>query len=90
VALALVVIGVFWPTLLAALLYGAQPGLVVLLAACLLQWLLQERNRRRIVFLPSFSRSRSGSSLVRGNKPSSASKRKQHGEPSTVDEPKPA
>ena len=30
-----------------------------------MQWFLQERNRRRIVFLPSFSRTRPGSSLMR-------------------------
>jgi len=87
VALGLVTAGVFWPTLLAAVLYGCQPGLVVLLLVCLVQWLLQERNRRRIVFLPSFSRGRAGSSLVRNGK-SSPGKRRPHGEPSTVDEPK--
>ena len=46
----------------------------------LLQWLLHERYRRQIIFLPSFSRSRSGSSLSRAEAARA-------GEPSTVDAP---
>jgi hypothetical protein len=46
------------------------------------QWLLHERYRRQIVFLPSFSRSRAGSSLLRGGV------QRPHGEPSTVDAPR--
>jgi hypothetical protein len=87
-ALTLLTAGVFWPTLVAAIVYGSEPGLVVLVVACLFQWLLQERHRRQIVFLPSFSRARSGSSMVRAGKGSS--NQRAPGEPSTVDEPKPA
>jgi len=62
-----VIAGVFWPSLLAAILYGCQPGLVVLGLIILVQWLLHERHRRQLVFLPSFTR-RGGSSLNSGNK----------------------
>ncbi len=83
-AIALAVL--FWPTTLWAVAYGCEPGLVVLLAVIGLQWLMHERYRRQIVFLPSFSRGRPGSSLVR----KTAAKRPQNGEPSTVDAPPPS
>jgi hypothetical protein len=73
-----------WPTLLAAVVYGCEPGAVVLVLFAGIQWLLHERYRRRVVFLPSFSRARTGSSNVRNG--SSARPR---GEPSTVDAPMP-
>ncbi len=66
-----VVTGVFWPGLLALILYGCQPGLVVLVLIVLGQWLLHERRRRQLVFLPSFSR-RGGSSLNQGHKTASS------------------
>jgi hypothetical protein len=74
---------VFWPALAAQLAYGCQPGLAVLLLLAAAQWLLHERYRRQIIFLPSFSRPRSGSSLTRPEPPPAAP----HGEPSTVDAP---
>jgi hypothetical protein len=80
------VVGLMWPTLLAAVVYGCEPGAVVLVLFALVQWLLHERYRRRIVFLPSFRRSRPGSSLVRNG----SSSQRPRGEPSTVDAPKPA
>jgi hypothetical protein len=58
---------------------------VVLVGISLVQWLLNERRRRQIVFLPSFRRSRGGSSLVRST--SSPTSRPQAPEPSTVDAP---
>jgi hypothetical protein len=78
-----VVAGVLWPTVLAQVAYGCEPGAAVLLLVGLLQWLVHERYRRQIVFLPSFSRGRAGSSLLRG----SSAQRLAHGEPSTVDSP---
>ncbi len=84
-ALAAAAGAVLRPTVLAALVYGCEPGAVVLLVVLLVRWLLHERYRRQIVFLPSFSRGRSGSSMLRG---SSASR--PTGEPSTVDVPRPA
>lgn len=84
--LALAVAVLFWPTTLWAVAYGCEPGLLVLLAVMGLQWLMHERYRRQIVFLPSFSRGKAGSSLVRKN----PSRRPQAGEPSTVDAPPPS
>jgi hypothetical protein len=74
------------PAVLTAVLYGCEPGAAVLAAVLLMQWLLHERYRRQVVFLPSFSRPRSGSSLNRG----SSTPRQPPGEPSTVDVPRPA
>jgi hypothetical protein len=76
---------VFLPDLSGQLAYGCQPGLVVLILFVLLQWLLHERYRRQIVFLPSFSRVRSGSSLVQAEQVAP----QPTGEPSTVDAPRP-
>jgi hypothetical protein len=81
--LAIAIAALFWPTLLCAIAYGCEPGLVVLLAIVGVQWLRHQRYRRQIVFLPSFSRGRAGSSLIRKNAPH----RPQSGEPSTVDAP---
>lgn len=76
----------FWPATVSAVAYGCEPGILVLLAVIGLQWLMHQRYRRQIVFLPSFSRGRSGSSLIRSN----SSNRPQSGEPSTVDAPPPS
>jgi hypothetical protein len=84
--LAAAVSALFWPALLSAIVYGSEPGLLVLLGVVALQWLMHERYRRQIVFLPSFSRGRAGSSLIRKN----ASNRPPSGEPSTVDAPPPS
>jgi hypothetical protein len=70
-----------WPALVPPILYGCEPGLGVLAALIVVQWLLQERYRRQVVFLPGFARKPVGSSLTRAGQP--ASKR----EPSTVDAP---
>ncbi len=84
-ALALVVLvllaAVFWPGLLTAVFFGAEPGLVVLLAVLLVQWVLHHRYHRQVVFMPGFRRLQTGSSLVRG------SSQRPRGEPSTVDVP---
>jgi hypothetical protein len=82
-----VAVGVlFWPTTLWAILYGCEPGALVLLCVLGFQWLIHQRYRRQIVFLPSFSRGRAGSSLLR----KSAAPRPAKIEPSTVDAPPPA
>ncbi len=96
--LGVVIAGVFWPGLLAAIFFGCQPGLLVLALVLLIQLLLHERHRRRLVFLPSFSR-RTGSSLNDTSlRPSSARRvgprsgapprASMPGEPSTIDEPR--
>lgn len=78
--LGLAAAAVLRPTLVAELLYGCEPGALVLVVLLVGQWLLHERYRRQIVFLPSFSRRRSGSSLSR-----SPAAPRAVGEPSTVD-----
>ncbi len=85
VALAAAVGILFWPTMFWALVFGCEPGAVVLLGMVGFQWFMHQRYRRQIVFLPSFSRGRAGSSLLR----KSNSQRPQPGEPSTVDAPPP-
>jgi hypothetical protein len=70
-----------WPALVPPIVYGCEPGLGVLAVLVIVQWLLQERYRRQVVFLPGFARKAAGSSLTRAGQP--ASKR----EPSTVDAP---
>ncbi len=74
--------GLFWPGVLGAILYGCQPGALVLLPVLGVQFLLHQRYRRQVVFLPGFTRLKAGSSLVRGGRP--------RGEPSTVDAVPPA
>jgi hypothetical protein len=78
--LAAALAALFRPTTLWAVVYGCEPGAVVLAGVVGVQWLLHQRYRRQIVFLPSFSRGRSGSSLLR-----KGSSHRPPGEPSTVD-----
>jgi hypothetical protein len=58
-------VGLIWPNLFTTIVYGAEPGLAVLLVVLLVQWLLHESYRRRVVFLPGFRRVKTGSSLTR-------------------------
>jgi hypothetical protein len=76
-------VGWWWPAVLPAVLYGTAPGLFVLAVLLLLQWLLHERYRRQLVFMPGFTRVKAGSSLVR------ASSSNRSREPSTIDSPPP-
>jgi hypothetical protein len=84
--LAVAVTVLLWPMLLCAVVLGCEPGAAVLLAFVGVQWLRHQRYRRQIVFLPSFSRGRTGSSLLR----KTPSHRPPSGEPSTVDAPPPS
>jgi len=76
--LGVVAAGVLWPAVLPTVLYGCQPGALVLAVLLGFQWMLQQRYRRQVVFLPGFKRLKPGSSLVRSGRPR---------EPSTVDAP---
>jgi hypothetical protein len=76
--LGVVAAGVLWPAVLPAVLYGCEPGALVLAVLLGFQWLLHQRYRRQVVFLPGFKRLKPGSSLVRGTRGR---------EPSTVDAP---
>jgi hypothetical protein len=64
VAVTAMVAGLLWPSLFPPVAYGAQPGLVVLFVILALQWMLQERYRRQVVFMPGFTRLKSNSSLI--------------------------
>jgi hypothetical protein len=64
-ALGVVALDVFCPAPLPALFYGAQPGLAVIILALGMVWLLQERYRRQVVFIPGFTRLKAGSSVAR-------------------------
>lgn len=64
-AAAVVGVGLLAPGLLVSIVYGAEPGLAVLLVVLLVQWLLQHSYRRRVVFLPGFRRVKAGSSQAR-------------------------
>jgi hypothetical protein len=73
-------IGLLWSGALSAVLYGCEPGLAALGIVVAVQWLLQRRYRRQVVFLPSFKRVKgTGSVLI----PNSGANRTR--EPSTVD-----
>jgi hypothetical protein len=75
-----------WPGVLAPVLYGFEPGAVVLCLVIGFQWLLHQDYRRRVVFMPGFKRVKSGSSLIRNGGGSNPPARPR-GEPSTVDVP---
>ena len=80
VCLGVVASALLWPALVPPLVYGCEPGVAVLAVLLGLQWLLQERYRRQVVFMPGFARLQTGSSLTR------AAEAKPR-EPSTVDSP---
>jgi hypothetical protein len=74
------VTAVLWPGILRAAAYGCEPGAAWLLIVVGIQWMLHQRYRRQIVFMPGFTRAKAGSSLIRDG----SSNRKR--ELSTVDE----
>lgn len=82
--LLVVAVGILWPNVLPALVYGSEPGAAVLLLVLGVQWMLHRRYRRQIVFMPGFTRLKTGSSLIRTN---SGSSNRPRGEPSTIDAP---
>jgi hypothetical protein len=65
---------------LPVVLYGIQPGVLVLVLVGGFLWLRQHRYRRQLVFMPGFSRTSPGSSVMRAG-----SSHRPRGEPSTVD-----
>jgi hypothetical protein len=83
----LTVAAVFVPDLLPAAAYGCEPGLLVLLLVLAGHWLLHRRYRRQVVFLPGFTRHKTGSSLVRATGSSNRARPVPAREPSTIDEP---
>jgi hypothetical protein len=80
VVVALLTVAVVWSGALSAVLYGCEPGLAALIIIVTVQWLLQRRYRRQIVFLPSFKRVKTEGSVVTSNGGVNRPR-----EPSTVD-----
>jgi hypothetical protein len=79
-----VALAVTCPALLPALYYGSQPALFVIVLMLVVLWLLQERYRRQLVFIPGFARLKAGSSLI----PAPATGKRR--DASTIDAPVPA
>ncbi len=82
--LGLIVGGFLWPAWVPALLFGAQPGALVLGLILGIHWVLNERYRRQVIFMPGFTRLKPGSSLLQ-NPPAPRPR-----EASTVDAPAPS
>ena len=80
IATGVVAVGISHDYLLPAIFLGCQPALVVLAIIGAIRWLLYERYRRQLVFMPTFSRVPQGSTLVRGQPPKPR-------EASTIDAP---
>jgi hypothetical protein len=80
-AAGIVAVALLWPSLSPLLVYGSLPGLLVLGLLLTMQWLLHRQYRRQVVFMPGFTRLKSGSSLVRTAAPPRPR------EPSTIDAP---
>jgi hypothetical protein len=85
ISLMVIAVGLWWPSVLPAVIYGGQLGAVVLALVLLLQWMLQNRYRRQVVFMPGFTRLKPGSSLIRGGHSTGSNRARR--EPSTVDAP---
>ena len=74
---------VVWPRLAAHALAASQPGILVFLSVLAVRWALQHRYRRRVLFLPGFTRTQPQGSSVLHAKSASRSRL----EPSTIDVP---
>ncbi|MCS6851426.1 MAG: hypothetical protein NZ700_09705 [Gemmataceae bacterium] len=77
---ALAAFGVVWPSTFPMVVYGCEPGVAVLVLVLGVQWALQQRYRRQLMFMPGFTRLKGGSSLIRGGAAARSTS-----EPSTVD-----
>jgi hypothetical protein len=73
------------PAVLPALFYGAQPVLPIMFLVLLIHGLQHQRSRWQLVFIPSFTRVKGGSSLLRTAKSSNRPR-----EASTIDAPPPS
>ena len=78
---ALAAFTLMFPAAWSGVVFGLQPGVVLFLLFIGVHWLVQERYRRQLVFLPGFTRPKSGSTITRSN----VAKRPR--ENSTVDAP---
>ena len=64
---ALASFAVVFPAAWPGVAFGLQPGILLLLVFITMHWLLQERYRRQLVFLPGFTRAKPGSTITRSN-----------------------
>ena len=76
------VVALLWPQPVTAGLVAGAPGAIVLGLVLLAQWLMRRRYRRRVVFMPGFTRIPAAESS-KSRSPSS----QQRLQPSTVDAP---
>jgi hypothetical protein len=83
-----IVTSALWPGLACQVAYGCQPALAVLALAGAGAWVVHERRRRRLVYLPSFTRARPGSTMTRPEQASSQKPSAQEAQQSTVDAPR--
>ena len=74
---------VVWPRLAAHLLAASQPGVAVFVCVLAVRWALQHRYRRRVLFLPSFTRTQPPASSAQRASINARSRV----EPSTIDVP---
>jgi hypothetical protein len=56
---------VLWPSGLPFVIYGCVPGILVFFLLLGVQWMVHRQYRRQLVFMPGFTRMKSGSSLIR-------------------------
>jgi hypothetical protein len=80
-AVLVLVLALFCPAVVAPILFGLQPGVVLLLVFVGIHWFMHERYRRKLIFLPGFAQAKPGSTMVRND---SATRPRQG---STVDAP---
>lgn len=80
VGFAMIALGLMHEYLLPVLMMGCEPGIAVLMIVAAIQWALQERYRRQLVFMPTFSRVPPSSTVVRNQS-------KPPRDPSTIDAP---
>src|SRR5208282_4455490 len=72
---------ILWPSTLPIIIYGCEPGFVVMLLVLGFLWVRQRSYQRQVVFMPGFSRLSPGSSVIR----TTGSSHRARIEPSTVD-----
>jgi len=89
-ALAPALLSLWFPTALAAVALGCQPGLAVLVLVVLLQWWAHASERRRLRLTSSFTRTRQPSTVSRTAPVPASTPARPHPEPSTVDVPPPS
>jgi hypothetical protein len=60
-----VALELLWPEMFSAIVFGCEPGIVVLILATVIYGALHHRYRRRVILLPGFTRVKPTSSVIR-------------------------